>query len=182
MTDNAPKLLARRRIFSGRVFKIDELDLQFANGAQATFECAVPRSSRAVLIIPLIDKDTVLLIREYAVAMGRYELGFAKGGMDDQEDYLTAANREMKEEVGYGANKFHLLKTVTSIPGYIVEQMYCVVAEDLYPERLTGDEPEPIEVVPWPIAKLDELLTRDDFSEGRSIAALYLLKQYLNSK
>ena len=60
--------------------------------------------------------------------------------------------------------------------------MSLVVAEDLYPEKLEGDEPEELEVVPWPVAKLHELIHRDDFTESRSIAALYLLEQYLKSK
>ena len=41
-----------------------------------------------------------------------------------------------------------------------------VIAQDLYVEKLEGDEPEIIEVVPWPLAELDELLKRDDFSEA----------------
>ena len=61
--------------------------------------------------------------------------------------------------------------------------MHVVVAKDLYPETLEGDEPEPLEVVKWPLAKIDELLARDDFTEARSIAALLLVdRQRRNEK
>jgi ADP-ribose diphosphatase len=54
-----------------------------------------------------------------------------------------------------------------------------VVAEDLYAEKLPGDEPEELEVVPWRLDKLDELLAGGECTEARSIAALYLTLHYL---
>jgi ADP-ribose diphosphatase len=51
-----------------------------------------------------------------------------------------------------------------------------MLARDLYPQRLPADEPEPIEVVPWPLGGLDELMQRDDFAEARALAALHLVQ------
>jgi ADP-ribose diphosphatase len=41
---------------------------------------------------------------------------------------------------------------------------------------LQGDEPEPLELVPWPLQRLDELLNSDEFCEARAIAALSLCR------
>ena len=41
------------------------------------------------------------------------------------------------------------------------------------------DEPEPLEVIPWPLNRIDELLARPDFSESRSISALLLAQRWL---
>ncbi len=54
-----------------------------------------------------------------------------------------------------------------------------VLAENLYAARLEGDEPEPIEVVPARISELDDWVWREDFSEARSIAALYMARDIL---
>jgi len=54
-----------------------------------------------------------------------------------------------------------------------------VLAEDLYPERLPGDEPEELDVVPWKMDRLHELMLREDCSEGRSLAALFIAREYL---
>jgi ADP-ribose diphosphatase len=51
-----------------------------------------------------------------------------------------------------------------------------VFATDLYPHQLQGDEPEPIELVPWPLQRLDELLHNEEFCEARAIAALALCR------
>ena len=54
-----------------------------------------------------------------------------------------------------------------------------VLARDLYPSRLDGDEPEPLELVPWQLNNLPELFAREDFNEGRALAALTLATEYL---
>jgi ADP-ribose diphosphatase len=54
-----------------------------------------------------------------------------------------------------------------------------VLARDLYPEKLPGDEPEELEIVPWPISDLLSITARDDCTEGRTIAALYIARDYL---
>ena len=55
------------------------------------------------------------------------------------------------------------------------------IASDLYPSKLAGDEPEPLEVVEWPISDYKNLLKQSDFKEARSIAALLLAVDYLKS-
>ena len=132
-----------------------------------------------VLVVPMLDDDTVLLIREYAAGAERYELSLPKGRIEDNEEPVAAANREMKEEVGYGARQLTRLKSLTEAPGYFRHETHVVLAQDLYPERHEGDEPEPIEVVPWPLSKLEQLLDDPECTEARSIAALYMVRSYL---
>ena len=52
-----------------------------------------------------------------------------------------------------------------------------MLAEDLYPERLPGDEPEELEVVPWKMDRLHELVLREDCSEARSLAAIFIARE-----
>ena len=57
----------------------------------------------------------------------------------------------------------------------------CVVAA-YGPQRLVGDEPEELEVVPWRLDALGELILREEFSEGRSIAALFIAREWLQQQ
>jgi len=176
-----PRTLETTSLAKTRFFHIEGLHLEFANGTQVQYERLKGSANGAVLIVPMLDEHTVLLIREYAAGMDRYELALPKGGIEDNEDILAAANREMMEEVGYGAHTLKHLHTVTIAPGYLAHQTHMVLATDLYPQREEGDEPEAIEVVPWSLRHLDDLLAQDDFTEARSIAALFLAKQALNT-
>jgi ADP-ribose diphosphatase len=63
-------------------------------------------------------------------------------------------------------------------PSYIKGGIDVLVAWDLYDEALIGDEPEPLEVVLWPLDNIDELVMRKDMTEGRAIAALYMAKAW----
>ena len=89
---------------------------------------------------------------------------------------MQAADRELKEEAGYGARSLQVLRSLTLAPTYMSHQTHLVIARDLY---LPGDEPEELEVVPWRLDRLHELILRDDFSEGRSIAALFIAREWL---
>ena len=68
---------------------------------------------------------------------------------------------------------------VSLAPGYFSSRMDILLARDLYPEQRVGDEPEPLEVIPWPLNRIDELLARPDFTESRSISALLLASKWL---
>jgi ADP-ribose diphosphatase len=170
-----PEILATRTLCQSRLFRVEQVDLRFANGVEVQYERLRGSPRGAVLVVALLDADTVLLVREYAVGVERYELALPKGRIDGEESILDTANRELMEEVGYAARRLRLLRTLTVAPGYLGHRTHVVLAEDLYPQRAAGDEPEQIEVVPWRLSRLDELLARDDFTEARSIAALLLL-------
>jgi ADP-ribose diphosphatase len=174
-----PKILDQRIIARSRLFCVEELDLQFSNGTKTQYERLISSPHGAVLIIPVMNDDTILLIREYAAGTGRYELGLPKGRVEQGEDLLEAANREIKEEIGYGARSLTQMTSLTLAPGYLSHTTHIVLAQDLYPERLEGDEPEPLEVVPWELSALPKLMAQDDLTEARSIAALFLAQHHL---
>ncbi|HMV38109.1 ADP compounds hydrolase NudE [Plasticicumulans sp.] len=174
-----PEILATETVARSRLFRVEKVDLRFANGVEVEFERVPSGGHGSVLIVPMLDADTCLLVREYAAGTHRYELGCPKGVVEAGEDPLAAANREIMEEVGHGARRLTLLRSATIAPGYFAHVTHLVLAEDLYPETRPGDEPEAIEVVPWRLSELDALLARPDFTEARSIAALFLARAAL---
>ena len=179
MQSKKPIIKKQAIISSSRLFSIEQLDLEFSNGEQRQYERLLRQGVGAVLIIPMLDDETVLLIREYCGGTDRYELGLPKGKMDEGEDILQAANRELKEEVGYQAEQLDLLKTMTIAPQYMEHTIHIVLAQQLTPKKEEGDEPEPLEVVPYPLADLEKLIADDAMTEARTIAALYMARERL---
>lgn len=178
-----PIIHNRTVIAETRQFCIEALELEFGSGQFRQYERLIRgNTGGAVLVVPMLDTETVLLVREYAAGLHRYELGLPKGKIDPNEDRMQAANRELKEETGYGARKLHHLHTVSMAPAYLEHTIDIIIAEDLYPEKLVGDEPEELEVVPWPIEQIESLLASGECSEARSIAALYMTAAYLHKR
>lgn len=176
-----PILLDKKVLAQTRYFRVESLQLQFGNGQQRTFERLGRGEANggAVLIVPMLNGNTVLMVREYAAGLHRYELGLPKGRVEAGETVFYSADRELKEEVGYGARRLTHLTTLSLAPSYLEHTTEIVVAEDLYPEKLPGDEPEELEVVPWGIDDIGGLLACGECSEARSIAALFLTQRYL---
>ncbi|NLQ24804.1 ADP compounds hydrolase NudE [Shewanella sp. S-1] len=175
---NKPEILHTEIVARSRLFQIEQVHLKFSNGVERQYERMKGGSRGAVMIVP-IHQGKMLLAREYAAGTDNYELGFPKGLIDPGETAIEAANRELQEEIGFGSNKLTLLKELSLAPGYFSSKMQIFLAEDLYESRLEGDEPEPIDVVPWALADWEALLDDVDFSESRSVSALFLAQKYL---
>ncbi len=174
-----PEILNAETVARSRLFRVERVGLRFTNGTEVEYERVPSGDVASVLVVPMLDADTVLLVREYAAGTHRYELGCPKGVVESDEDPLGAANREIMEEVGYGARRLRHLRAATIAPGYFAHTTHLVLAQDLYAQRLAGDEPEELEVVPWRLSELGALLARNDFTEARSIAALFLARDLL---
>ncbi len=168
-----------RDVTHSRLLRVEQLDLEFSNGVRRTYERLRGGGLGAVIMVPMLDDETVLLVQEYGGGLGRYELGLPKGRLDQDETAEQGADRELKEEIGYGARKLKILHNLSLSPAYMTHMAHVVLAQDLYPEKLPGDEPEELDVVPWKMSELHTLLGRDDVTDGRSIAALFMAREYL---
>lgn len=176
-----PEILAQEIVAQSRLFKVEQLQLRFSNGEERTYERMRGSNRGAVMIIACPDPHRFYLVREYCAGTHDYQLSFPKGLIDPGEDIITAANRELKEEIGFGAARFVQLKSLALAPGYFNATMHVLLAFDLYAERLAGDEPEPLELVSWSRHQTAALLHQADFTEARSVAALLLAQQYLEA-
>ncbi len=173
-----PDILSRKICCQSRLFAIEQHDLKFSNGNLAQYEKIKTRTGLAVALVPMLDAETVLLVREYAGGMEDYQISLAKGAIEPGEGALIAANRELQEEIGYGAHKLEVIKTMGLSPGNLDVKMHIVLAQDLYESRLEGDEPEPLEVIPWKLSNLEALFSRNDCYDACTIAALLWMKNH----
>lgn len=173
-----PKIVSVRTAARSRLFHIEAVELRFSNGSVREFErVAGSAQPGAVIIVPMLDQHTLLLVREYAVGLERYELSLPMGRVQNSETTLEAANRELREETGYAARQLRTLHTLALAPGILGYKMDVVLATGLFPSVSTGDEPEPLEVVDCPLDRLDELVARGGIADARTLAALFVARR-----
>ena len=85
MHKNPPAVLATRSVEQSRFLRVEQIDLEFSNGERRTHERLRSSGFGAVIMVPMRDDDTVLLVREYATGIESYELGLPKGRLDRDE-------------------------------------------------------------------------------------------------
>jgi len=171
-----PNITRRQTVAKSKLFGIEQIDLTFSNGEQREYERMMGTGRGAVMVVPMKDHDTMILVREYCAGTHSYELGFPKGLIDDGESAQEAANRELQEEIGYGAKQLTHLHQVRIAPAFFDAKMDIYLAQGLYISCLEGDEPEPLEIVEWKLSEYKSLLAQEDFNEARSVVALMLVK------
>jgi ADP-ribose diphosphatase len=177
-----PKILGIQPVAESRLFQIESVHLAFSNGEEREYDRIQGWAHGSVMMVPMRDDNTILLAREYGVGVEHYVLGFPKGAVDENEDPLQAANRELQEEIGYAAKSLQKIMALSVSPAYIQSTMQVILAKDLYRSDLEGDEPEPIEVVPWSLDRIDDLLQHPEFIQPASIAAALWIEREWRAK
>jgi 8-oxo-dGTP pyrophosphatase MutT (NUDIX family) len=100
----------------------------------------------AVGILPFLDADTVLLVRQYRYIAGRPMWEMPKGGIHPGESIEAAAQRELSEETGYRAGRLLPISTFLTSKSVVDETAHLLLAHDLTPTEASRDETEFIEV------------------------------------
>jgi 8-oxo-dGTP pyrophosphatase MutT (NUDIX family) len=91
------------------------------------------------------------------------------------EPPLETAKRELAEEIGKRAERWEELVAFYTSPGFSDERVWVFLATDLSdtPEPAEADEDERIEIVPWPLDRLDDAI--DQCEDSKSLIALLWL-------
>ncbi len=87
-----PQIQKVQPLMQSRLFAIEAVDLLFENGQACTFERLVGQGEGAVMVVPVLSPERLLVVREYAVGVERYELELCEGRIDAGESPEEAAD------------------------------------------------------------------------------------------
>ncbi len=164
------KKLSSQQIYRGGAVNLRLDTVEKPNGKKVTRE--VVEHSDCVAVVVLDDQDNVLLVRQFRYPVGKFLLEVPAGGIDAGEEPVDCVRRELQEEIGYLPRKIKKLGGFYAIPGYGTEYLYCYLASDLVPSRLTAEDTEGIELVQVPTNQIPQLIASGEICDAKSIAAL----------
>lgn len=170
-----------RLILEGARFNVHEMQLTGSDGKQYVRE--VIRHPGAVVLLPLLDDDRVVLIRNGRPTVGETLLELPAGTREPEEAAEKTAARELVEETGYQAGSLTQLHEFYSAPGICDELMHLYVARDLTP----GDhQREATEQIENQIASREEItcwIGEGRIRDAKTLVGLYafLYSPLLNS-
>lgn len=165
------------RVYEGRILNLRVDAVKLANGKTSRRE--VVEHKGAVAIVPMRDKNTVVLVRQWRLPAGGALLEIPAGGLEQGEEPDETARRELAEEIGQTPGRLLPLFTCFLAPGYSTEKMYGFLALDLRDAPLDPDEDENLEIVPLLLTDALAAITTGEIVDAKTIAGLTLAARLL---
>ena len=156
--------------YRGKFLEMVTEEVVLPNGRTATLDLI--RHPGAAAVVPFLDDDRVLLIRQFRHAAGGTILEVPAGKLEPGEEPIICASRELEEETGKKAGRIEPLGSIFTTPGFTDEQIYLFAAFDLedVPQALEDDEI--IEQAPMTLESALELIWSGELTDAKSIIAL----------
>jgi 8-oxo-dGTP pyrophosphatase MutT (NUDIX family) len=166
-----------KAVYRGKIFSVWRETYRYADGAEATRE--IVRHTGAVGIVAH-DDEVVWLVRQPREATGIGDLlEIPAGKLDEEgENPLQTAQRELAEEIGKAADHWEPLHDFFTSPGFADERFYLYRATGLRDHRLEAESDERIDVVEWPLERLDDAIA--DCRDGKSLIGLLSLARLID--
>jgi ADP-ribose pyrophosphatase len=172
-------VLASERMYEGRILNLRVDEIRTPTGVEALRE--IVENGGAVAMVAFDDQQRVLLVKQYRHAVRSLVIEIPAGKLDGDEDPLEGAQRELREETGYVARRFERLGSFYPAPAWSTEYVYLYLATDLMPGLPDLEADEAIELLHVPIAEAISMIHSGLIIDGKSMAALLLAWQRLNS-
>jgi ADP-ribose pyrophosphatase len=170
--------LASRRVYTGRVVRLDVDTVRFPDGS--TGELEVIRHPGAAAVVPCASdpagKDpTVLLLKQYRYATGGVLWEVPAGTLGPGEDPAACARRELAEEAGVTARELRPLTSIWTTPGFTDEVIHLYLATGLSPGTPARERDEFIEVEPQPLSRVLSRIRDGEIRDAKTIVAILYL-------
>jgi ADP-ribose pyrophosphatase len=169
-------LIGKEAIYKGKKVRLELHHLQDEAGKRTEREICVHPG--AVVVLPFVDAQRILLIRNRRYAISEILLELPAGTLEKGEAPMNCAGRELLEETGYLAQRLRPLVHFYTSPGILTERMYAFTAHDLQRRTASLEEGEEIEVVPATLNEAIDMIRDGQIQDGKTIATLLFYSQF----
>jgi ADP-ribose pyrophosphatase len=167
--------LDSRTAYQGRVFTVAVDRVRLPGGIERQYE--VIRHAASVVLIPMLDPETLVLVRQYRHAVGRWLWELPAGTLEPGEDPDAAARRECEEETGLAPDGVERLAAYYPVPGYCDEEMifYRLTGLSRPQDPASPDEDEDLEARTFTLEEARAMVRRGDIVDLKTALALTLV-------
>ena len=166
-TENA---IASDVVFEGVMLKVIRDTVRLPDGGQSVREYI--RHPGACMMLAFVDEQTIVLERQFRYPLHRHFIELPAGKIEHNEDPLSTAQRELREECGYEAGEWRHLATLHPCIGYADEHIELFLARDLKHVGGSLDEGEFLEVFTLTVAEALEWVRQGRITEAKAITGL----------
>jgi ADP-ribose pyrophosphatase len=161
----------RRILHEGSVGSFALHDIELPSGHRFTLE--VIRHPGAAAVLPFLDRERIVLIRQYRFAPGLVLWEVPAGKLDPGEAPEACAARELAEETGYRAGRIERTGSILTTPGFTDERIHLFCAWDLEAGTPAREQNEWIEVRDVELGEALAMVERGEILDAKTIVALH---------
>lgn len=162
-------VVSARRVWQGRIFSVDNLEVELSDGSRGVRE--IVRHNGGAAVVAIRD-GRVCLVRQYRVALERVTLEIPAGKLEHGEDGAECAARELYEETGLRAETLEPLVTTLGSPGFTNEHTEVFVAHGLSQDAASPDEGEFVDVVWLPVGAVVSAVRAGVIQDAKTVAGV----------
>ncbi len=166
--------LNSEKVFRGKAFDVRRDRIRLPNGNVAQLDIVEHLGS--VVLLPVDEQGYIWFVRQYRHASGQELLELPAGVLHEDEDPLTCAHREIREETGMAADSLQKIGEFFLAPGYSTEYMFVYYATQLRPDPLPSDVDEILHVEKIPSDQVFDLIKMGKIRDCKTLAALLLAR------
>ncbi|MBI5240333.1 MAG: NUDIX hydrolase [Elusimicrobia bacterium] len=163
--------------YQGRAVAFHVDTVRLPNGRTATREYL--HHHGAVGVLPFLDKDTVVLVRQYRYPVGEVTLEMPAGKLDAGEKHIICIKRELREETGYTAKRIKHLLDFWPTCAFSDECIRLYIATGLKPGKVSPDHDEFIEAVAIKYKDALDLVWEGHIKDSKTVIALLAARRSL---
>ncbi|RLL48145.1 NUDIX hydrolase [Oceanobacillus piezotolerans] len=169
------KTIKTEKIFEGKIISLQVDEVELPNGKTSKRELI--KHPGAVAVIAITDDNKIVLVEQYRKPLEKTLVEIPAGKLEDGENPIIAAIRELEEETGYTTNDLHFVTSFYSSPGFADELLHIYITNELtkVDNPKPGDEDEFVEVLELTLDEAKQLVTEERIHDAKTnYAILYL--------
>lgn len=182
--ENKVEVMSSKLSYEGPLFRV-YTDTIVENGREINRD--VVRHNGSVVILAVDDTKskrdpTIVMERQYRHAAKQYLLEVPAGKMEEGEQALAAAKRELLEETGFKAKRWRKLIRYFASPGFLGEWMQVFIAQGLVTGDAQPEYDEQIEIEMIPLSGLLAMIEQGRIYDGKTLISVMLYARLLQGK
>jgi ADP-ribose pyrophosphatase len=175
---NKARVLSSREVYRGPAFWITTDQVLEPAGVRVRRDIVHHTGSVVILAVDESRSEPrILLERQYRHATGQYLWELPAGRIDDGENELTAAKRELLEETGYTASRWQRILRFYASPGFVAETMCVYLARGLHPGKAQPEDDEVIHARFVPLSRAVRMVMNGTIRDAKTISSVLWLAQ-----
>lgn len=166
-------------VYEGKIVTLKRGRVRLDDGGEAVRE--VVEHNGGVVIAPCLG-DSVVLVRQYRIAVGKELLELPAGKLEGEEEAVERGRIELEEETGYRAGQMIPAGHFYPSCGFLTENLHLFLALDLEKTRQNLEWDEVIEVVEMPLSEVRQRLRAHAFDDAKTIIGLHALLAHVETQ